>query len=75
MASTAIARGRLTDTERAVVRIAPWREVPSPSSQSLMPEERWHIIALAAHSLARERGFIGGSPVQDWLTARTLVGL
>lgn len=75
MASTAIARGQLTDTERPVVRIAPWREAPSSSPQSLMPEERWHIIALAAHSLAKERGFVGGSPVQDWLTARTLVGL
>jgi hypothetical protein len=75
MPSTAIARGRLTNREGVVVRIAPWHEAPKPLPDALMPEERWHIIALAARSLAKERGFIGGSPVQDWLAARTLVGL
>ena len=74
MPNTAIARGRLANSEGVVVRIAPWHEAQKPFPDTLMPEDRWHITALAARSLARERGFVGGSPVQDWLAAQTLVG-
>ncbi|HKK06796.1 MAG TPA: DUF2934 domain-containing protein [Gammaproteobacteria bacterium] len=37
------------------------------------PEERWRRIAEAAYLLAEERGFQGGDPVADWLSAEAEV--
>lgn len=33
------------------------------------PEERWKMIAETAYFRAQRRGFLGGNPVEDWLTA------
>ena len=36
-------------------------------------EDRAHRIAEAAYFLARQRGFSGGDPVQDWLEAERMI--
>ncbi len=36
-------------------------------------EDRAHRIAEAAYFLARQRGFSGGDPVQDWLEAEQMI--
>jgi hypothetical protein len=37
------------------------------------PEERRRLIAEAAYLRAEQRGFVGGSPEQDWLDAEAEV--
>ena len=37
--------------------------------QEITPEERWHIVAVAAYHRAKERDFVGGDLVEDWLAA------
>jgi len=39
------------------------------SSMGISPEERRNMIAEAAYYRALRRGFRGGDPVSDWLTA------
>jgi hypothetical protein len=36
---------------------------------SVTPEERQHMIAIAAYVRAEKRGFVGGDAVDDWLHA------
>lgn len=39
----------------------------------ITPEERWHMISVAAYYMAEERGFVGGDPARDWLVAESQV--
>lgn len=39
------------------------------AGQAITPEERWNMIAVAAYYRAEQRGFVGGSPADDWITA------
>ncbi|MBT8419969.1 MAG: DUF2934 domain-containing protein [Gammaproteobacteria bacterium] len=39
------------------------------ASDAITPEERWNMIAVAAYYRAEQRGFIGGSPAEDWIAA------
>lgn len=36
---------------------------------ALTPEERWNMIAVAAYYRAEQHGFVGESPVNDWIAA------
>jgi hypothetical protein len=48
---------------------APPADAPA-SSRELLSVEAWHaLVAEAAYLRAERRGFIGGSPEQDWLEA------
>lgn len=38
-------------------------------NSAITPEERWNMIAVAAYYRAEQRGFIGGSPAEDWTAA------
>ena len=38
-------------------------------AQTLSPEDRRRMVAEAAYFRALNRGFNGGDPVEDWLTA------
>jgi hypothetical protein len=42
-------------------------------STTVTPEERHRMIAETAYFLAQERGFHGGDPVSDWITAERRV--
>jgi len=42
---------------------------PKQTYQSILAEERRHLIAQAAYFRAERRGFQGGCPIQDWLEA------
>nr|VFK10825.1 MAG: Protein of unknown function (DUF2934) [Candidatus Kentron sp. LPFa]VFK24428.1 MAG: Protein of unknown function (DUF2934) [Candidatus Kentron sp. LPFa] len=44
------------------------REAPA-NSHIITPEERWHMIAVAAYYRAEQRGFMGGNPAEDWVAA------
>jgi len=55
---------------------APARSVDaasSPSLQKIDPEHRRRMIAETAYFIAEQRGFVGGSPLDDWLQAEVLV--
>ena len=41
----------------------------SSTSPGVTPEERWHMIAVAAYYRAEKRGFVGGNPADDWMHA------
>jgi hypothetical protein len=41
----------------------------SPAATAITPEEWRKQVALAAYLRAESRGFMGGSPEQDWLDA------
>ncbi|VFM98218.1 MAG: Protein of unknown function (DUF2934) [Candidatus Kentron sp. G] len=40
-----------------------------PANGAITPEERWNMIAVAAYYRAEQRGFVGGSPAEDWIVA------
>nr|VFJ47896.1 MAG: Protein of unknown function (DUF2934) [Candidatus Kentron sp. FM]VFJ48002.1 MAG: Protein of unknown function (DUF2934) [Candidatus Kentron sp. FM]VFK07676.1 MAG: Protein of unknown function (DUF2934) [Candidatus Kentron sp. FM] len=40
-----------------------------PANDIITPEERWNMIAVAAYYRAEQRGFVGGSPAEDWIVA------
>ena len=46
-----------------------FREPDKPLTFAVSTEHRHHMIAEAAYYMAEKRGFIGGSAVDDWLTA------
>lgn len=56
---------------------APARSVDAaastPSLQKIDPEHRRRMIAETAYFIAEQRGFVGGSPLDDWLQAEVLV--
>jgi hypothetical protein len=56
-------------------RKTPGNGAPAPSSGLgvIGPQERYRMIAEAAYFLAERRGFIGGSPDEDWLQAEAEV--
>jgi hypothetical protein len=41
----------------------------SKAALGVTPEERQHMIAIAAYVRAEKRGFVGGDAVDDWLYA------
>jgi hypothetical protein len=41
------------------------------SNKKFSPEQRTQMIAEAAYFYAEKRGFFGGDPMDDWLTAET----
>jgi len=41
--------------------------------QKIDPEHRRRMIAETAYFIAEQRGFVGGSPLDDWLQAEVLV--
>ncbi len=43
------------------------------SLQKIDPEHRRRMIAETAYFIAEQRGFVGGSPLDDWLQAEVLV--
>ncbi len=45
----------------------------NPSLQKIDPEHRRRMIAETAYFIAEQRGFVGGSPLDDWLQAEVLV--
>lgn len=67
--STASAKtksGREGTARKPAVR----KRAPVPTvATALTPQERWQMIAEAAYLRAEQRGFTGGSPVDDWLAA------
>ena len=44
-----------------------------PGLQKIVPEHRRRMIAKTAYFIAEQRGFVGGSPLDDWLQAEVLV--
>lgn len=44
-------------------------------AQDISPEIRYRMIAEAAYLRAEQRGFNGGDPLDDWLTAEREVDL
>lgn len=48
---------------------SPSDPTPSNPHELISPEERQRLIAEAAYFRAAERGFQGGDPVEDWLSA------
>ena len=49
-----------------------WDQAPAAGSKGALgvtPEERQHMIAIAAYIRAEKRGFAGGDAVDDWLHA------
>ncbi len=44
-----------------------------PALQKIDPEHRRRMIAETAYFIAEQRGFVGGSPLDDWLQAEVLV--
>ncbi len=46
------------------------RTIKAPvTSLAVSPDERRRMIAEAAYYRAERRGFMGGNPIEDWLTA------
>ena len=45
----------------------------TPSLKKIDPEHRRRMIAETAYFIAEQRGFVGGSPLDDWLQAEVLV--
>jgi hypothetical protein len=45
------------------------RAAKSKAALGVTPEERQHMIAIAAYVRAEKRGFVGGDAVDDWLHA------
>jgi hypothetical protein len=41
------------------------------SQSTATPDDRHHMIAVAAYCRAESRGFIGGDEVEDWLAAES----
>jgi hypothetical protein len=41
------------------------------SQTTVTPDERYHMIAVAAYCGAESRAFIGGDEVEDWLAAES----
>ncbi len=39
------------------------------TAQQVAAEDRWNMIAAAAYYRAEKRGFVGGTPAQDWAEA------
>lgn len=46
---------------------------PAESLKKIDPEHRRRMIAETAYFIAEQRGFVGGSPLDDWLQAEVLV--
>lgn len=43
------------------------------ASSAISPDERERMIAEAAYFRAQQRGFAGGDPLEDWLSAEAEV--
>lgn len=48
---------------------------PGKTAATISPEIRYQMIAEAAYLRAEQRGFNGGDPLDDWLTAEREVDL
>ncbi len=66
---TAKKRASKTATAAAASRAV----ADTPSLQKIDPEHRRRMIAETAYFIAEQRGFTGGSPLDDWLQAEVLV--
>lgn len=51
------------------------RKTSRTSTADIGPEARYRMIAEAAYLRAERRGFSGGDPLDDWLTAEREVDL
>ncbi|MBI5040006.1 MAG: DUF2934 domain-containing protein [Gammaproteobacteria bacterium] len=60
-----------TQSSRDKPKSASRSEGGSPVASGMNTEQRWEMIAEAAYFMAEHRGFNGGDPVQDWLTAES----
>jgi hypothetical protein len=65
-AKTASPQGDKTRTRKQASR----QEQAAPATSL---QQRQQMINEAAYYIAQQRGFIGGNPVDDWLTAETEV--
>lgn len=46
---------------------------PKNEPAEITPEQRVHMIAVAAYFLAEHRGFVGGDPQEDWSHAEAQI--
>jgi len=53
-------------TKSAAAKSARSKKNPATS---ILPKERYQLIAERAYLRAEQRGFVGGDPTQDWLEA------
>lgn len=71
MSTTQVASG----TARKPEIIATTAPEPALSAlfkrKAVSPEEWQQLVAMAAYFRAEQRGFDGGSPLEDWLEAET----
>jgi hypothetical protein len=68
------ARGKRATRARKSVGSRGGTEVrPAPAPAGIQPADREARIRLAAYVRAESRGFVGGSPEQDWLEAEAEV--
>ena len=56
-------------TKKKTVTKKPVSRKSKLTGKSVSPEERWHMIAVAAYLRAEKRGFTGGSEIDDWTEA------
>ncbi len=45
------------------------KAVSRKPTRTVTPEERWHMVSVAAYYQAEKRGFTGEDPAGDWLAA------
>ena len=64
-------------TTKKAAKKAARRPASAPAKASgipkIDPEHRRRMIAETAYFIAEQRGFVGGSPLDDWLQAEVLV--
>ena len=59
--------------KKAAAPVSKRTKASPPATVTLSAEERHRLIAETAYYLAEKRGFLGGSPEQDWFEAAAWV--
>lgn len=74
--TTTTRSGKTTITKKPPRSTASTRKSPTRArAADINPEIRYRMIAEAAYLRAEQRGFDGGDPLEDWLTAEREVDL